>query len=1050
MAEDKNFLQTIKLEISRTFKLDPYERTSFHNILGIIKSDQGRDLLIKELNRDPSTSLSALYNLSRFNDQSLIPLFTGILAKNPKEEEIAVILDYFELTNPVLEGSIFIDIIEKLKAGNTKSYILHRAFLIMSRLCSDNTEVLNYLISLIESGDENVMSGAVLALADFRRIDIYEDLLRKNNDSLSRMVFDSIYRLNIKIVGDHNFDNEKTYSSGDHFTDKALSAEEELLLQIKVLLGKIAPKYESYKAETKISLTNAMLSCNHRESVIYAVKGLESKDLTLVTQTLNSIYNNITRLRMPEKLFRSLLSMSVLSDRMNILITEIFYKYFSEKNEARSDILFRDKLYGSISASLESFFETYRREFMIPDVVENSFPENFRKIRSFILKNFNPEIKRKLVDSLSSHDFEHPKKIMDYISGWIKYIDDDGIEPLSLLIDILLDQDPVSREKSAARLDSVNFERIYLQKRIIRLCMIISSLNIESAAQALVYIYNYLKKYPEPEILDAAIHALCRLNYSYMLSEVEIMVTAGSPEDQVKAVTLLPLFTEKRLINIITEYLKNNTASTSATTMGMIEILSDQNIKFNINVISVFREIIENNPDTEIKRKAIYGLGNCTVSEDIEYLNKFFHETNDNRIKEAAVKAIVSIIAEREDYNKQQLLRYAQEYLKDPNIRVRIFSCMILIRLGNQDALRVIRDMLTIKNKSIQREIFTILTDVKSSDFNFFLISLLREEYGISRDIISVLKKLPHDELKEIETFVINLFRKFDIPATGTPQGKKGYTQEVSKQKITVLYVGINNYKQLAGSLNFYDLIKLNLKIDSLIMPPVNQFNGIISHKGSSTLTAWFTETENAVKAGEIISEKILKHNKSSVYSINLNSSIMISMDNVSIHREEIVDFIEEKKKYSKGIPVNNMVILNDAAAENTAGKYYNEPLQEILYSGASGVNSHFQLISPVNFLTVSSSIIDAKEDAIEKKKEMDLQIEAQVKSLNMQGRSTTSIAIAGELENVGLKLKGQFDEIERYVNRRSTDRELSKNVRQMLNNAYNLYRVETSKLTIK
>lgn len=1050
MADDKNFLQTIKLEISRTFKLDPYERTAFHNLLGVIKSDQGRNLLIKELTRDSATRMSALYNLARFNDKSLIPLFTEILSGKPGEEEIAVILDFFRLSGAPLGGDVFIDLIEKLRAEKGNLYFIFKAFEVMSRVSSDNEDVLNYIMSVIESGDSKIMSAAVLSLADFRRIDIYEDLIRRNDDTLTRMVFDSIYKLNVEIMDKNDSDEEKDYSTEDRFAEKALTADEEILLQIKVLLGKVAPKYDSCSAETKVSMINAMLSCNHRESLLYAVKGLEGKDSSVKTQTLYSIYNNITRLRTPEKLLRNLLSMSVLNDRENILITEIFYKYFSEKSRTRSDILFRDKQYGYISASLESFFETYRREFMIPDVVENSFPENFQKIRSFILRKFNPEIKRKLTEALSSHNIEHPKKIMDYISGWIKDIGEDEMEPLNLLIDLLLDQDIVSREKSAARLDSINFDKVYLQKRIIRLCMIISSLKIESAAKSLVYIYNYLKKYPEPEILDSAIHALCRLNYSYMLSEVEIMVTAGSPEDQVKAVTLLPLFTEKRLINIITEYLKNNITSDSEKVKKMTEILSEQNIKSNINVISVFKEIIENNPDIDIKRKAINGLGNCAIAEDIEYLNKHFHETNDNGIKEAAVKAIVSIIAEKGDYNKQQLLRFSQEYLKDSNIRVRIFSCMILIRLGNQDALRVIRDMLSIKNKSIQREIFTILSDVKSSDFNFFLISLLRAEYGISRDIISVLKKLPPDELKEIEIFIINLFRKFEIPSQGTSQVKTGSIQEIDKQKVTILYVIINNYKKLVESLNFYDLIKLNLKIDNLIIPSVSQHNGIVSHKSSSALTVWFFEPENAVKAGSMIREKIIEYNESTVYNLNLDSSLIISGETVSIYKDEIIDFIEEKKRIKAGIPVSSRVIFNETAAHDISEAYYSEPLPEILFSGSSEVNSHFILISPVNFLRHSYSIIDGKEDAIEKKKEMDIQIASQVKSLNMQGRSTTSVAIAGELENVGLKLKGEFEEIEKYVNRRSTDRELSKNVRQMLNNAYNLYRVETSKLTIK
>jgi hypothetical protein len=48
------------------------------------------------------------------------------------------------------------------------------------------------------------------------------------------------------------------------------------------------------------------------------------------------------------------------------------------------------------------------------------------------------------------------------------------------------------------------------------------------------------------------------------------------------------------------------------------------------------------------------------------------------------------------------------------------------------------------------------------------------------------------------------------------------------------------------------------------------------------------------------------------------------------------------------------------------------------------------------------------------------------------------------------MRLKDQLDEIERYISRRSTDRELSKNVHQMLLNVYNLYRVEITRLTIK
>jgi len=1050
LAEDKNFLQTIKLEISRTFKLDQYERMSFHNLLGIIKSGNGRDLLIKELKRDPDIRMSALSNLAGFNDDSIASVFTELLEGNAGNNEIGVILGYFERCSVSVEGSIFINLIEKLRNQGAGRHLVLKCFDVMGRLCSGESNLPDYLVSVIDNDSDRVMvSGAVMALSYFRRLDIFENILKKNDDSMSAAVFDSIYKMNVELMKEYRSADEKDYSPEDRFVEKSLNSEEELLLQVKVLLGRAAPRFDHYSDETRVSLINAMLSCNHREGVIYALKGLESRDNNIVRRTLYAVYNNITRLRDPDKLFRSLLAMNILSDGNNRLVVDIFYKYFSEKDDSRAHILFRDKLYGYISGSIESFFETYRREFMIPDVVENSFPENFQKVRSFILKRLNPEIKRKISDTLTSHDFEHPRKIMEYISQWIKHIEERDQEALSLLTDILLDRDMVSREKSAGRIDSVNFDKIYLQKRIIRLCMIISRLKIESAAKSLVYIYNYLKKYPEPEILESAINSLCRLNYSYMLSEVEIMITAGSPEDQVKAVKILPLFTEKRLINIITEYLKNNITAQNDIVKGMIDILCDQDIKSNINVISVLRDIIENNQDIEIKRKAIKGFGNAALPEDIEYLNNIFHETGDSIVRETAVKGIASIIARKSDYNKQQILRFTQEYLKDSNIRVRIFSCMILIRLGNQDALKVVRDMLTIKNKLIQREIFTVLSDIQSPDFSFFLISLLREEYGISRDITSLLGKLPPEELKEIETFIINLFRKFEIPSV-SGQIKQASSHGIERKEVTLLYVIINNYSNLNSSLNFYDKIILNQVIDNIIWLPISDFSGIISHKTYGYVTAWFTETADAVKAAERIRDKIAFYNESSVYSRNIDASIITAFSSVPMYREEVADYIEEEYRIKPGIPLSNMVVLNSAASEQVNRMYYSTSLPEIIYSFNSGKNLHFELVSPVNFLQIASEIIHQKEEAIEKQKEMQIQIESQVKNLNMQGRSTTSIAIAGELENVGLKLKAQFDELERYVNRRSTDRELSKNVRQMLSNAYNLYRVETSKLTIK
>ncbi|HPS85813.1 MAG TPA: HEAT repeat domain-containing protein [Spirochaetota bacterium] len=1053
MTDEKNFLQSIKLEISRNFKLDPYERIAFHKVLACAKSSTGRDILIREIEKGGDIRTSALNALSEFNDPSIVSVFTAILGKGASEEELLIILDFLYNNGSANEVPSLIEVLENRKNETEGAFIIKKIFHVLKKIGENDAAFHQYLRSII-SNTESVpamLEGAINAVSILKKPEIYEELIKRNNDHITYHVFLSIYNLNLLLIKDDEVEKDE-YTPPVLNDEKGMSEEEELLLNIKVLLGKVTSKYEEFSVDTKNSYINAMLSCNHRESVIYAMKALESRNNELIRKTFFSIYNNITRLRFPEKLLRSLISMSVETEENNRLIVDIFTKYFSEKKKNRSDILFRDKLFGNITSTLEGYFETYRREFMIPDVSESSLPESFKKIRTAILKNLNPEQKRKLITDLSSDEKDLPRRILSYLSEWINFIDEDDQEAFSLLIDLIIDNDRVSRENTASRIDSVNFEKRYLQSRIVRLCDIINVLNIDGAAKSLVYIYNYLKKYPDKEIFDSAVCALCRINYSYMLSEVEIMLTAGSPEDQIRAVSLLPLFTEKRLINILVEYLKNNASSGNEVTRGIVSILSGQDIKSNINAIAVFKQVIENNQDPEIKRIAITGVGNCCITEDVEYLNELFPKVKEHHLKEAVVKAICSIIAYKSDFSKQQIMRFVQEYLKDPDIKVRIFSCMILIRLGNKDAFRSIREMLIIKNKLIQREILSILRDIRTPDFYFFLVSLLKEEFGISEDIIYLIRKLPVDELKEIETFIINIFRKFEIPSVGTGIVSKEIfkLENAEKKKLTVLYLTIENFDDLTAGMNFYELIEFYLKVDSIILKPVIDNSGVISDKDNSRITAWFSDPMDSIRGVNEIHKRLKSLNSTTVYKKNIHTRIVIVTDFFFMNGDEIFDYTREKLNINRSMALINKTVLDQETVKKISENFYSAPIPEILYSWELSDRTHFELMTPVNFKRITLGMLEKKEEEILKAKQEQAQIVAQIKNLKTGNRSMTSIAIAGELENIGVRLREQLEEIERYVNRRSTDRELSKNVRQMLNNAYNLYRVEISKLTIK
>jgi HEAT repeat protein len=1053
LTDDKNFLQSIKLEISRSFKLDSYERIAFHRILACAKSNQGKDILIRELEKGDDIRISALSALSEFNDSSLSPVFVNTLDKDLSEDEFIIILDFFERNGSENEVPTLIGLFEKKKNDPSAILIINKIFKVLKRIGASDTGFHQFITGIVTDlkTDQLVLECAINAVSVLKDISLYEELLKRNDDNVSYYVFLSLYNL-IQTMGKNEVEDDEEFTPGTAFVEKKMNEEEELLLHIKVLLGKITARFEEFSTRTKNSYLNAMLSCNHRESAIYAIKALESKNPELIRNAFFSIYRNITRLRFPEKLLRSLISLSVENEENNRLIVNIFKKYFTERSTGRSDILFRDKLFGNITSTLESFFETYRREFMIADVEEKSLPENFRKIRYTILKHLNPEQKRKLVIDIASSEKDLPRKILTYLSEWIKYLNAEDQEAFSLLLDLILDEDPVSRENTAARIDSINFEKRYLRSKIVRLCNIINALNIEGAAKTLVYIYNYLKKYPDREIFSAAIYALCRINYSYMLSEVEIMLNTGNQEEQILAVSLLPLFTEKRLINILVEYLKNNSASSNEVTLGIVSILAQQDIKSNINAIAVFKQVVENNQDVSIRQIAIRGIGNCCITEDIEYLNDLFSKVKEQPLKEAVVKGICSIIAYRNDYNKQQIMRFVQEYLKDPDIKVRIFSCMLLIRLGNKDAFRSIREMLIIKNKSIQREILSILRDIRTPDFYFFLVSLLKEEFGISYDIISLFRKLPQEELKEIESFIINLFRKYENPLTGSgPVLKDAHKLQNSEKKwITTLFLTITNFDELVSGMNFYELIEFYLKIDSILINPVTGNSGVISHKDNSYLRAWFNDATDSIKAVNDINQKLDALNNSAVYSRNIRVRILLITDFFLLNSDEIFNYTKEKLNTNYDMPLLNRIVLDYETSKSIEKNYFSLSLPEILYSGEVSDRAHYEFISMVNFMQILMAELQKKEEELDRKKKQQEEIKAQIKNLALQNRSTTSIAIAGELENIGMRLKDQLDEIERYISRRSTDRELSKNVHQMLLNVYNLYRVEITRLTIK
>ena len=1052
MATEKSFLQTIKLDISRSFKLVPYERVAFHRILGILKSDIGRDILIRELEKGPEIRSSALSILRDFDGKLVLSTLLAYLGKNISSDEKIYILDFLENRGSAENIREIIEFIEREKTGEDSLYVLSKAFRVANKIASESDDLLNYYLSIVNSDEytREIKNLAILGLSSFRVLSYFEEILKKGNEDEVYSVYRALFLINRKHMNEMLQRKQQKQESNLFTYDP--ENEDKIVLDIRVLLGKMTHYFDSYSNRVKAAFISAVISSNHREFPIYTMKALTSGDAELVNMTLYVIYKNITLLRDPDKLFRNLIAISTETVKEDELIVDVFVKYFTTPNNTRQFNVLKDKMYNYIVVTLETYFETYRKEFMITDVAENSFPENFQKIRKFILEKMNAGIRKDLVFFLQSEEAGSIHRIVSDISGKIDYITEKEEESLALLIEILFDSDKKSRENSASRIEDINFEKRYLRNRIVRLCRIIGRLGINTAATPLVNMYNYLKKYPDPEIIDAAIHSLSMLNYSYMLGEIEVQLNTGSPEDQLRALQLISLFTEQRSLNILFEFLQGRIGEDSPIVKTALSILIERDILNNVSANAIFRKMIEESSNPEICSLAILGIGRCGQENDVAYLNDLFYRIESDQPNEFIVRAVGEIMTGGDTYNRRELIRNLQEYLKDPGIRVRIYACLLLVKLGNKDSLKSIRDMLIIKNKGIQRDILTIIGDLKTIEFSFFLVSLLKEEYGMIRDIIHVLRMLPPEELKEIDAFIVNIFRKFESPDMGelieeTHEIIK--IQHLIERDLTVVYIEFpeNNSN---GSGNLSELINFNIRTKELISGEITAKDGVVSELTNSRITAFFRSSEKAVDSSMKIIKNIKAYNRQGDPDKNINVSLRVITGPVRIIQDELIFFSEYRFEKLLEVPLFNTVIVDNQTAEAVKDLYALRPVSGLVYTDPF-INRRFsEVVTPMNFQLTAEKIISHAAEEEQKKKLLREQLESEMKKIRKGARTPSSIAIAKELDELGMKIQKELNDIERYVQRRTTDRELIKNVRQMLINIDSLYKVEVSKIMIE
>ncbi|MDR3236970.1 MAG: hypothetical protein LBT84_00540, partial [Spirochaetia bacterium] len=846
-----NFLQSIKLEIGHKSSLSPYERIALHKVLGILKSNAAFDTLKNELEKEDIIRESAISILSSF------PQASGELKKylplKISDGEKMMILENLLNNGTAQDIPAVIDFINTLDQENPTRTLAEKAFRVLRTIGTENSEVLEYLTAKADdaASHEFIRLQAILSLSHFSAVKKFEEIIRNNsNNALCLQAYRAIYIMNARLV------ESKTRNKDDIFSySETMSADDDPLIGVRILLGKMAEHFESYSVDIKIAYICSMMSSNHREYNIYIMKALSSKNSWLVTGTLYGILRNIEYLNDPDKLFRNLLHVSIESPMDNDIIIDIFSKFFTAAEDDRKFNILKDRIYGYITIILQNDFETYRKEYLFKNVIEDGYSEKFQLFRKFVLEKMTPELKEKTIEFLKSDSLDN--SLIDELAQHIKFVEKDEMQLVFSLVETIFEPNEALRKNSAAQIEDIDYERRYLKNRIIRLCRIIGKLKIDGAASHIVNSYNYLKKYHDSELTAVMEETLAGLNYSYLLGEIEILLFTGARQDQEKGLRLLAYFNEQRSINVLFEYIKTNVSNKDPLVVTAIKILLSYDLWNNISANEILKTIIESNGDEEIRSLAILGIGRCGFETEINYLNNLFFSTKSRDEKDAIVRAISRIARLSGEIPLNKLKDYFQEYLKDQGINVRIYSNLCLFLLGDSEAAKSIRDMLIIKNKSVQRKIISIVASLRSLEFSFFLVSLLSVEYGISNDIVEALRLLPEDDMREIDSFIVNLFKKYEI----TPLEKEKklalpplIIDNLITEKISILQADIYSeelsYRNDVNSItSLADAIEINLRITSFVLRAVEKYGGGISLFTDNRIIAFFKEPLSAVRA---------------------------------------------------------------------------------------------------------------------------------------------------------------------------------------------------------
>jgi hypothetical protein len=221
-------------------------------------------ILLRELEHEPNIRESALLVLKDFDRPEVGPALMDFIngGETSVTEKLCALENIERFGSP--SRSIPYHFIEKNEGDSSQIEAVEKAFSILRIHGAQSQEVAGFIRKIATDREKNVALRcfAIEALSAFKDVSLFEEFLREKNEAVSCSVYNSLAMLSDTIMKEAEAgrgQEDVSYTYAPEFEDR-------LILNVRVLLGKMTSQFDSYSRRVRTAFINAMVCANHGSS----------------------------------------------------------------------------------------------------------------------------------------------------------------------------------------------------------------------------------------------------------------------------------------------------------------------------------------------------------------------------------------------------------------------------------------------------------------------------------------------------------------------------------------------------------------------------------------------------------------------------------------------------------------------------------------------------------------------------------------------------------------------------------------------------------------